>query len=164
MGVGHHSLLQWIFLTQGLNLGLLHCRQILYYLNHQKSPIYSYSWIVFHWIANTVIDIICTRGESSWPTAWHLTCSNKKNLLALLEVLPLSPVLRSKWHDKPRPPQTLWPTPWSSHTGWVLGSSASLLALHLTVTAPRNTAAGISLTQPGPIQGGCRGGIELLCP
>ena len=27
-GVGCHSLLQRIFLTQGLNLGLLHCRQI----------------------------------------------------------------------------------------------------------------------------------------
>ena len=29
-GVGCHSLLQGIFLIQGLNLGLLHCRQILY--------------------------------------------------------------------------------------------------------------------------------------
>ena len=32
-GVGFHSLLQGIFLTQGLNLGLLHCRQTLYCLN-----------------------------------------------------------------------------------------------------------------------------------
>ena len=32
-GVGSHSLLQGIFLTQGLNLGLLHCRQIPYYLS-----------------------------------------------------------------------------------------------------------------------------------
>ena len=30
-----HFLLQRIFLTQGLNLGLLHRRQILYYLSHQ---------------------------------------------------------------------------------------------------------------------------------
>ena len=29
-GVGCHSLLQGIFPTQGLNLGLLHCRQFLY--------------------------------------------------------------------------------------------------------------------------------------
>ena len=29
-GVGSHSLLQGIFLTQRLNLGLLHCRQILF--------------------------------------------------------------------------------------------------------------------------------------
>ena len=33
-GVGCHSLLQGIFLTQGLNLGLLLCRQILYCLSH----------------------------------------------------------------------------------------------------------------------------------
>ena len=37
-GVGRHFLLQGIFVTQGLNLVLLHCRQILYYLNHQGSP------------------------------------------------------------------------------------------------------------------------------
>ena len=34
--VGCHSILQGIFLTQGLNLGLLHCRHILYPLNHQE--------------------------------------------------------------------------------------------------------------------------------
>ena len=33
--VGSHSLLQGIFLTQGWNPGLLHCRQILYCLSHQ---------------------------------------------------------------------------------------------------------------------------------
>ena len=33
-GVGCHFLLQEIFLTQGLNLGLSHCRQTLYCLNH----------------------------------------------------------------------------------------------------------------------------------
>ena len=37
-GVGSHPLLQGVFLTQGLNLGLLHCRQILYHLSHQGSP------------------------------------------------------------------------------------------------------------------------------
>ena len=33
-GVGCHTLPQGIFLTQGSNPGLLHCRQILYYLSH----------------------------------------------------------------------------------------------------------------------------------
>ena len=37
-GVGCQSLLQGIFPTQGLNLGLLHCRQILYHQSHQGSP------------------------------------------------------------------------------------------------------------------------------
>ena len=32
------SLLQGIFLSQELNWGLLHCRQILYQLNYQGSP------------------------------------------------------------------------------------------------------------------------------
>ena len=43
----HARILEWvailfsrgIFLTQGLNPGLLHCRQILYHLSHQGSPI-----------------------------------------------------------------------------------------------------------------------------
>ena len=30
-------LLQGIFLTQGLNLGLLHCKHILYHLSHQET-------------------------------------------------------------------------------------------------------------------------------
>ena len=36
-GLDCHFLLQGIILTQGLNLGLLHCRQILYHLSHQGS-------------------------------------------------------------------------------------------------------------------------------
>ena len=36
-GVGCHFLLQGIFLTQGLNSGLLHCRQTLHCLSHQGS-------------------------------------------------------------------------------------------------------------------------------
>ena len=34
-GVGSLSLLQWIFPTQEMNWGLLHCRWILYQLNYQ---------------------------------------------------------------------------------------------------------------------------------
>ena len=37
-GVGCHALLQGIFPTQELNLGLPHCRQFLYHLSHQGSP------------------------------------------------------------------------------------------------------------------------------
>ena len=36
-GVGCHFPLQGIFLTQGLNLGLPDCRQMLYCLSHQES-------------------------------------------------------------------------------------------------------------------------------
>ena len=38
-GVGCHCLLQGIFLTQRLNLSFLYCRQILYLLSHQGSPL-----------------------------------------------------------------------------------------------------------------------------
>ena len=37
-GVGCHFLLQRIIPTQGLNSGLLNCRQMLYRLSHQESP------------------------------------------------------------------------------------------------------------------------------
>ena len=36
--IASHSLFQGIFLTQGLNLGFLHYRQILYPLSHQGGP------------------------------------------------------------------------------------------------------------------------------
>ena len=39
-GVGRLPLLKGIFPTQGLNPGLLHCRQILYQLSHKGSPVY----------------------------------------------------------------------------------------------------------------------------
>ena len=38
IGVCSHSLLQGIFLTQGSNPGLLHCRVFLYPLSHEESP------------------------------------------------------------------------------------------------------------------------------
>jgi len=38
-GVGKPFILQGIFLTQELNLDLLHCRHNLYHLNHKGNPI-----------------------------------------------------------------------------------------------------------------------------
>ena len=37
-GVGSHCPLQGIFSIQGSNLGLLHCKQIIYRLSHQGQP------------------------------------------------------------------------------------------------------------------------------
>ena len=54
-GVGSLSLLQGIFSTQGLNPGLLHCRQILYQLSHKGSP------RIPEWVAYTF------SSGSSWP-------------------------------------------------------------------------------------------------
>ena len=41
-GVGSCSLFQGIFPTQGSNPGLLPCRQILYHLSDQRSPLLSH--------------------------------------------------------------------------------------------------------------------------
>ena len=42
-GVDCHFLLQGIFPTQGLNLGLSHCRQTLYHVSHQGSRLWRLS-------------------------------------------------------------------------------------------------------------------------
>ena len=48
IGVGRHSLFQGIFPTQGSNLDLQHCRQILYHLSHHEKTklfyIYSHTY------------------------------------------------------------------------------------------------------------------------
>ena len=49
-GVGCHALLQGIFPTQGSNLGLPHCRQILSCLSHQGSPMVSWKGICYLWL------------------------------------------------------------------------------------------------------------------
>ena len=56
--VGCHALLQGIFPTQGLNPGLLHCRQILDSVSHQESP------RILEWVAYPF-----SRG-SSQPRNW----------------------------------------------------------------------------------------------
>ena len=45
-GVDCHSLLQRIFPTQGSNLGLPHCGEILYHLSHQGSP-RALKWVAY---------------------------------------------------------------------------------------------------------------------
>ena len=57
-GVGSLSLLQRIFPTQGSNLGLPHCRWILYQLSHKGSP------RILEWIAYPF------SSGSSWTRNW----------------------------------------------------------------------------------------------
>ena len=55
-GVDRHSLLQKIFPTQGSNPGLLHCRQILYYLRYREDP-KQHGWsekIKSEWVKSTI--------------------------------------------------------------------------------------------------------------
>ena len=53
-----YSLFQGIFLTQGLNPGLLHCRWILRHLNHQGSHVYSARSV--RWLHGTKRKLDCT--------------------------------------------------------------------------------------------------------
>ena len=57
-GMGSNVLLQGIFPTHGLNPGLPHCRQILYYLSHKGSL------RILEWVAYPF------SGGSSWPRNW----------------------------------------------------------------------------------------------
>ena len=59
-GVGFHALLQGIFPTQGLNPGLLQCRQSLYCLSHQGSP----SWAQPAWIQPTIFCWWAKHGDA----------------------------------------------------------------------------------------------------
>ena len=59
-GVGSLSLFQGIFPTQGSNPGLLHCRQILYCLNHQGSQ------GILEWVADPFSRGSSPTQESNW--------------------------------------------------------------------------------------------------
>ena len=74
MGMGCHSLLQGIFLTQGLNPGLPHCRQILYQLSHQGSP-RILEWVAYFFFSGSSrlrnrTEVSCIAGGFfiSWAT------------------------------------------------------------------------------------------------
>ena len=71
-GVGSHSLLQGIFLTQGSNLGLLHCRQILYCLSHHVSPVGQLSLLcLFLWLFSALITQRGTQSVSNDLLEWR---------------------------------------------------------------------------------------------
>ena len=58
-GVGCHFLLQGIFMTLGLNSGLLHFRQILYHLSHPGSSM-------------TNLDSVLKSRDITLPTKFHI--------------------------------------------------------------------------------------------
>ena len=58
-GVVCHALLQGLFSTQGMNLGIQHCRPILYHLSHQGSP------RILEWVAYPLQGIFLIQ-ELNW--------------------------------------------------------------------------------------------------
>ena len=108
-GVSSHSLLQGIFPTQGWNLGLLHCRQILYCLSYQRSPcprlfqfvflfnylffyIYTYFFLffIFYW---SVVDLQCFRYTARWfsYTNTHILLLKLFSIIGYYKLLTIVP-------------------------------------------------------------------------
>ena len=93
-GVGCHFLLQGIFPTQGLNPGLLHCRQMLYHLSHQgrcvqrakrKAPL---SLIVkYEWKMNETVIHVWALNPIPWKNALISVNSFFPNLIFCLPLI-----------------------------------------------------------------------------
>ena len=89
-GVGCHFLLQGIFPTQVLNLGLLHCREFLHCLSHQGSPLLIIPEFgemekeekeERTWSAQTLpfLSFFSQGPSSTWAAHWNYTGSFKTN-------------------------------------------------------------------------------------
>ena len=83
-----HSLLQGIFPAQGSNLGLLHCRQILYHLNYQAHlqsealSVNNHSWD--QWSLNVIIIKKDGRGNQAYGChTWELMENPLQRLLGV---------------------------------------------------------------------------------
>ena len=90
IGVGCHFLLQGIFPTQGSNLGLLHCRQILYWLISVGAFLIvcphimdfsSLSWETFCISFLLEFNFLPTSSLAGWqkPTSNSLPCDSEVN-------------------------------------------------------------------------------------
>ena len=83
--MGCHSLLQGIFLTQGLNPGLVHCSWILNHLNHQGSTSVEIpsvgDWLNYDQvIQRNAIIVVCTGLTELFPRI-HFTSDSELELV-----------------------------------------------------------------------------------
>ena len=73
MGVGCHFLLHWIFLTQGSNLDLSNCREMLYHLKHQEQAYISKHTLFSYKCWNTFKDgNVGSSGPAFLHSLWYL--------------------------------------------------------------------------------------------
>ena len=99
-GMGCHFLLQGIFPTQGLNPGLLCCRQILLPLSHQRS-LYQYNCLTITPIKRGIkclfiteaipvrhrISLKIMKNNNFWPCFRHFKLESRQTLCSLLNII-----------------------------------------------------------------------------
>ena len=93
-GGGCHSLLQGIFPTQGLNLGLLHCRQILTVWASRESPLHfigEIKWVLPPGLLFSSL-LLCNKPSPNLRPKQHIYFAHKSSLWTDLhgEVPPLT--------------------------------------------------------------------------
>ena len=86
-GVGCYSLLQGIFPTQGLNLGFQHCRQSLYHLSHQGSPLKAFQFSSVQSLSR--VQLFVTPRTAARQASLSITNSQRLlNLMSIASVMP----------------------------------------------------------------------------
>ena len=106
IGMGSFSLLQGIFPTQELNLGLPHCRQILYQLSHKGSP-RILEWVAYPFSSRsfrprnwTRVSYTAGKFFTTWAISgkpgWYKVSADSASLISHLLLLLL---LILHWHS-----------------------------------------------------------------
>ena len=120
--VGFHFLLQGIFPTQELSPGILHCRQILYWLSYEGMTyrLCYFCWIVLNtikyawWLSprhlcSAHILLFKTLSTSSPPGSHHLELCTYNSLC---QDVPLPPHRQRAWNGiAASPTDSLWDAP-----------------------------------------------------
>ena len=95
-GVGCHSLLQGIFLTQGLNPGLLHCRWTFYHLSHTSNTICTRS-VIFNIKLFFKCPISVSQGRPEELLDWGYKENNLLQRYMNVNFLVLTSTLGENW-------------------------------------------------------------------
>ena len=110
-------LLQGIFPTQGLNLDLPHCRQILYHLSYHFSPVQSLShvWLfVTPWTAARQASLSITNSQSLLKLMSIESVMPSNHLIIYRPLLLPSSIFPSIWvFSKESVLHIMWPKYWS---------------------------------------------------
>ena len=96
-GVGSLSLLQGIFLTQGSNRGLLHCRRIICQLSYQGSPKSQRPppKVIKLFSVSSVQSLSCVQLFATPWTAAHQSSQSITNCQSLLKLMSIESVMPS---------------------------------------------------------------------